>query len=323
MNLNEKIAQDFTPTFSASKLGDLCSTNTSESTKFRFLKQFKPFSEHISYIKSSPPKKSPPDALLSKQEKEEIKKKLNETINFEDLTFDDDFIIESFQNKLSQKKSDEDELSFLVNQMLLTDDEDKKLEATKIDEYFTAESDEETFIEINENLREEKIKIKKTNAHRYVTVERGKKLEKYIVEKINKEKNMNFIQNKSKKTVDFGSFKIVGIIDGISKKDKSILEIKTRSKFDQTKNTITNKERKQALTYMHMHGCDSCLFVESGPNGERKETLLKYDEGAFRQEILEKLGEFCEFAKSLTLGDFIQLSEKYSKINHLKLIENN
>jgi hypothetical protein len=299
MNSKDKIASDFVPKFSASKLGELCG-NIRESTKFRFLKEFKPFSEFV-----PKPQKAAFKAPLSPEQREEIKNTLDETLDFDNLTFDDKKVLDTFE----KSNKEEAELAFLINNLLITDDE----EEPKNEGYYTPESDEEKFIEENDIKRETLIHLKSANANRYVSNMRGRKMEKYILERINTEKNKNFIQNKSRKYMDFGMFKIVGIIDGICQEEKTILEIKTRSKFDPDKDTISNKEKKQALVYMHMHGCDKCLFVESGPNGQRKETIIEYDEKLFKNDILNKLEEFCIFARNMTFEEFDQLKNKYSK----------
>ncbi|CAF0861498.1 unnamed protein product [Brachionus calyciflorus] len=299
MSLQEKIAPNFIPTFSASKLGDLCGS-IRESTKFRFLKEFKPFSQYIPKTSNKTSKSS-----LTKQEKNEIQNSLEEALDYENLKFDDKKVIDSYRKAFKG----ETDLCFMVQNLLLTDDESE----SEDESYFTAESDEEKFVKINNQQKEKKIQHKTANASRYVTNMRGRKMEKFILERINREKNLNFLQNKSRKILEFGIFKIVGIIDGICLEEKTILEIKTRNKFDASKETINTKEKRQALVYMHMYDCDKCLFVENGPNGERKETIIEYDEKIFKNDVIKKLEEFCIFARNLTYEELNDLINKYNR----------
>lgn len=140
---------------------------------------------------------------------------------------------------------------------------------------------------------------------------RGRKMERFILEKINKSyEGYNFATNKTKKYVDYGKFKIVGIIDGVSETKKTILEIKTRKNFEEGE--ITRRERLQALTYMNMFGCERCLFVESGPSGEMRETMLEYDEAQFKREVFDLLDKFTERARAYDRVEFESLLLKYN-----------
>lgn len=142
---------------------------------------------------------------------------------------------------------------------------------------------------------------------------RGRKMERSILDKINNEYiDYEFVSNKSKKYVDYGNFKIVGIIDGWSVTKKTILEIKTRKNFEKDGDTITKRERMQAMAYMNMFACDSCLFVESGPKGELKKTMLDYDENVFNTDIRSVLDEFTQFARRLDRDEFKNLLIRYN-----------
>lgn len=141
---------------------------------------------------------------------------------------------------------------------------------------------------------------------------RGRKMERSILNKINTSYDgYNFEAKKTKKYVDYGKFKIVGIIDGLSETKKTILEIKTRKNFESKGKTITPRERLQALTYMNMFACERCLFVESGPKGELKETVLDYDHDEFKREILDILERFTEKARDYDQVEFEGLLIKY------------
>lgn len=134
---------------------------------------------------------------------------------------------------------------------------------------------------------------------------RGRKMEYSILQKINKTYDgYEFKTNKQKKYVDYGKFKIVGIIDGVSHTKRTILEIKTRKNFEPEGETISRRERLQALTYMNMFDCDRCLFVESGPHGELKETMLEYDDELFKREVLDLLEKFTDKARAYERVEF-------------------
>lgn len=306
----EKFAEDFKPTFSASKLAEMCSPNTSESTRLKFLLNFRPFSD-VKAERTLPVKKKDiykPKVLLSEAEKSEIKRHLDETLDFEELKFDDEKIIESFNEKLRIEEHDTS-LDFLMSKLVLTDDEEGKESAESA--YVTAQSDEECF---KKNCDKSiSIETKSKQAVRYISNMRGRKMEKHILEKINKSyEGYSFVQNKSKKYVDYGNFKIVGIIDGMSSGEKTILEIKTRKNFQHNGETITRRERLQAMTYMNMFACERCLFVESGPNGEIKETMLYYSDEDFKSDVIDKLNEFTLFARTFNKEKFMNLLIKYN-----------
>jgi hypothetical protein len=111
-----KFSPDFFPTISASKLGEICG-NTSEFTKIRFLRQFKPFSEielKSCGIKNKQPKGADLNSnnkkermsrsLLDQADKDIIKQHLNETIDIDALTFDDGHVIKNFKKTIEKKK---------------------------------------------------------------------------------------------------------------------------------------------------------------------------------------------------------------------------
>lgn len=54
---------------------------------------------------------------------------------------------------------------------------------------------------------------------------------------------------------------------------------------------------------MKMFECRDCLFVESGPEGVQKTTILHWDEKEFNS-VADKLTKFTEDAKGLTRKDF-------------------
>ena len=143
-------AGEFKPVFSASKLGEICSPRSSESTKVRFLRSFRPFSEIKLETSKSPAKKTSiykPKVLLSEAEKSSIKAQLDANIDLEKLKFDDEKIIESFNESLSEEnQKHDDSLTFLMRQLIITDDEDED-EGNESPEsaYLTAQSDEECF----------------------------------------------------------------------------------------------------------------------------------------------------------------------------------
>lgn len=311
----KQFAQDFKPRFSASKLGELCSLRTGEITKVKFLKQFKPFCDVHADVAKGDEKQidavKPRPILLNVQEKEDIKKQLDETIDFKNLKFDDDSLLEAFEKTLRLTcEPDMNGFNFKMSQLLITDDS----EQDELSAYLTPESDEEHFKSVNKKIdKEEIVSAKSRQAIRYISNMRGRKLEKHILDRINSEHaELNFQQNKTKHVKDYGQFEIVGIIDGISSDKKTVLEIKTRKNFTDDKKTITKKERLQAFTYMNMLESERCLFVECGPNGELKKEFIDYDESTFRQEIFTKLELFCNYAKDLKENDFINLLIKHN-----------
>ena len=310
----KQFAREFKPTFSASKLNEICSPKSSESTKIKFLANWQPFSDLARQWKKSsePSTQKSARILLSEREKTEIKKSLDESLNLDELKFDDEKLIASFSEKLKMESGKNESknietLEFLMSHLLVTDDDEGS------DEYVTAESDEERFRRMNSDRNGwwSVVDAKSKQAVRYISNMRGRKMERSIVEKINQDGGFKFEQNKSRKVVDYGNFKIVGIIDGWCVEQRTILEIKTRKNFEPVKTSITGREKLQAIAYMNMYDCDRCLFVENGPNGELKKTWIDYDENVFRNDIFLKLDEFILFARDLGEEEFKNLLRKY------------
>jgi hypothetical protein len=274
-------AVDFKPRFPASKVGEFCGRK-SERVKVKFLRQFEPFSKIVtrsSALKAGEayvPKGAKP--LLNDHEKKFLKQTLDISINTQMLTFNDKNVMTSFGKGVEEK--------FRI---------EETTEATTQDQVLSIEQELE----------------KQMQVARYISCMRGRILEDHVVAKVNEETDLTFEKNKTRTIVDFGLFKVVGIIDGISTDGKTILEIKTRNKLNTEKNTITNKERKQALTYLKMYGCNSCLFVEADPDGNLKKTEIGWNEEEFNNEILAKLNEFVLYARSLSEEEFHDLLEKY------------
>jgi hypothetical protein len=126
-NKTAKFAQDFMPTFPASKLGDFCG-NQSEATRIKFLRQHRPFSlvssVNLVLKENSKPKKNPSKSLLSESEKNFLKSKINKSINTNNLTFDDEKVIEDFLI-IKEKSSQE------INECVDSDKDENYLEQNK------------------------------------------------------------------------------------------------------------------------------------------------------------------------------------------------
>ena len=102
-----------------------------------------------------------------------------------------------------------------------------------------------------------------------------------------------------------------GKIDGINVEAKCIVEIKTRNKsLDMRKESITQKEKLQALTYMKLFDCEECWIVEADKDAKQKINKITWSMVEFEQKILKKLNGFCEYARALNEQEFIQLLKK-------------
>ena len=151
---------------------------------------------------------------------------------------------------------------------------------------------------------------------RYISSIRGKLNEQSIMKKVNLEKNLNFVHVKDKQTVEYGLFKMVGIPDAIDYKKKKVLEIKTKQHFFNL--NLSERNTNQALAYMNMYDCETCLFVQYGPNGKCIETNIEYEPQVF-DFILYNINEFCSFARELTEHEYKDLLYK-SKILYKKIL---
>lgn len=180
-----KFADDFVPTFSASRLGDICG-NQSEYARIKLLRHFKPFSEirmssscdDLTKAESNTRSKIyKSTSLLAKEDKEFLKSRLEKSINTTDLTFNDEQVLGSFRLKIDSNSEDEEKSR--SNPLKRTHSE---MDPSKAQQ-----------------------------AARYISCLRGRKLEDHILAKINRERNADFEKNKKKTIVDFGLFKIVNV----------------------------------------------------------------------------------------------------------------
>ena len=196
--------------------------------------------------------------------------------------------IDETSYKLAAEKNIQDQLSLKTEPFLI--EEANQLKKNIVSSKIADNLGKQRFLQVN----------------RYIATTRGKKLEPLILNKINMDTNKQFVANKQTKYCSFGSFKISGIIDGIDETNGTLLEIKTRKKLDSDVNTITYREKIQALSYIKIFNCKSCLFVECGPDGVFKVQHVEWDELEF-QKCVKKLRAFTHFARNLTRRDFLNM----------------
>ena len=144
-----------------------------------------------------------------------------------------------------------------------------------------------------------------------ISTQRGNQLEPNIIEKINKEESMNFVQEKSLKTIDFKYFSICGRIDGIDAEKKTLIEVKTRKSIEVHKRTINLKDKLQCLAYLKLTGCERCLFVESGPKGQQNKFCIDWDEREFEDRIIKPLRSFVIKYRNMKEREFRIRLKKY------------
>jgi hypothetical protein len=146
----------------------------------------------------------------------------------------------------------------------------------------------------------------------FIYMERGLQLEKFVRQQVNEQDNMRFSKDTLKR-VSFDLFDICGIPDGIDRKAGKIIEIKTRANFHRStnENSISPIEKIQCMCYMKLSGCDTCLFVEHGPNGEQRKQELVFDENDFDQLVVQRLRAFVLKYKSMSKSNFLELLAKY------------
>lgn len=302
------IAPDFKPTFRSCDLAVFCN-NPTPKAKINFFRKYETFAKFCPKI--SPKSGEPKKVQLTGEDKMKMQKELDNSLKNDPLSFDDEAIINI---GLESVKNLED-LSFMMNQMLISDD--SKSDEEEEADFETCESDEESFkknVECQKAQRlEELIRIKTKQARFYTSTQRGIKIEKNVILKVNQDLGYNFRQNKQLKEQDFGSFKIHGIIDGIDDLKRTVIEVKSRNKFDSNKCTINEKEKIQSLVYMKLFDCNKCLLVESGPDGQQKIEEIEWDEKKFNRVVLNKLEKFTSYARGLTKED---LDDLISKCNY-------
>lgn len=144
-----------------------------------------------------------------------------------------------------------------------------------------------------------------------ISLERGNQLEPHVIEKINKDENMSFVQDKTLRTMDFGFYRLCGIVDGIDEAKKTLIEVKTRNSVDLNKKTINLRDRLQCLAYLKLTSCERCLLVESGPNGQQNKFFIEWDEDEFEERIASRLRQFVIKYRTMKESEFRVKVRKY------------
>jgi len=144
-----------------------------------------------------------------------------------------------------------------------------------------------------------------------IRLERGNQLESHVIEKINKEENMNFVQDKTLRTMNFGFYTLCGIVDGIDEAKRTLIEVKTRNSVDVNKRTINLKDRLQCLAYLKLTNCERCLLVESGPKGQQNKHFIEWNENEFEDRIASRLREFVIKYRNMKESEFRIKVRKY------------
>lgn len=267
----KQFASNFTPIFQASTLTALCN-HPSEKTEIHFLFNYWPFRKYkpsISPSKNSSPKKS---TELRSEDKELIKTEWQSHFASGSITFDD----KSLMNKVNENLTKPD-----TGFQLEMDEDSNEIKFEKKREMAETDSNNNNTnfnFNVQEQLYQDKLDYElekyKSVVMTTISQERGNQLEKFIIEKINQDEKMNFVQDKTLKTVDLGIFKLCGIVDGIDESKKILIEVKTRKYVDMNKKTIDLKDKLQCLTYMKLTNCERCLLVVSGPSGMQNKTYI-------------------------------------------------
>ena len=144
-----------------------------------------------------------------------------------------------------------------------------------------------------------------------ISLERGNQLEPHVIEKINKEESVNFVQDKTLKSMDFGFYRLCGIVDGIDESKRMIIEVKTRNLVDVTKRTINLRDRLQCMAYLKLTGCERCLLVESGPNGQQNKFVIEWNEEEYENRIASRLRQFVIKFRNMRESEFRMKVRKY------------
>lgn len=285
-------APRFTPVFRASDLGTFCNS-PKEKTELKFVLKYFPF-----YIYK--PKKFTSGLneyehetftdILKPEHKDLIKKEWETHFSSKTLSFDDNQIAEKVNTNIQSSFGVKDEAS--ANILDLNEDSESNM------------TDDGLF----------KLEKYKSVAKSFISMERGNQLEKNIIDTINVNENMNFVQDKELKFFDFGFFKICGIIDGIDVEKQTLIEVKTRNIIS-TNNTISLKERIQCLCYMKLTNCHKCLLVESGPDGSQNIIKIAYDDIEFEDRVLNKLRDFVIKYREMDANEFKKSVDKYKFVN--------
>ena len=314
-------AKKFTPTFRASDLGTLCS-EPGEKFELEFVLKYFPFAKHKSSVQLSKTKIVinatevivPKIEAISTTHQTMIKKELQLSLEPDNgVKFNDRKIAEKLSDTLS-KLERKTQAESVTSEIVVLKEANKK----RIDWHNLTECEENELLigaldkyEIEREFKRFKhaTYIKLTAG--FISKERGIQLEARIITRINAAENMNFVQEKGQKMKIFDSFMICGIVDGIDKARRTLIEVKTKNRLTQSERNISFREKMQCMTYMSLTGCDKCYLVESGPNGEQRVFVLSYDAGEFEKRVLAKLRHFVYKYRHISECDFKKLLDKY------------
>ena len=273
----KKLNEKFCPTFCASKLALFCKSTITPLAKVNFLASYQPFKDLYEACDLNSKRKTP-NTIYKRSDIETralIVNDLEEAAsqacaNNEPLVFDDE---KTIRNSLEKAYSNAN--------ALYSDDTDNT--------------------DLEENACREKQRLKF-----FTSTHRGRIYEKAIINKLNQEGNFEFLSNKEdlRLVCIDGLFNICGIADGVDVDKNTVIEVKTR----RCGSGITLTDEIQALCYLKLYECDTCMLVISDSNGRRVNSRnVLWSENDFNVKIKSKLTEFTNYARNLTKGDFVRL----------------
>lgn len=309
-------AKNFKPTFPVSEISKY-TRNPREKTKLKFLMRFEPFSEYKCIGENR--KEANPALIMSPEQKRFVIDNLKSSAsvgNFED----ESYLIE----RVNMSNSDLDPLANVLSELNVNVNklDDGSLIVEEVEKMGISDDDQLSYSyddqDENKDTEIEERKIREANITRFVSTNRGRLNAPTVLEKTNKEGNLNFIKNTEKRCLDFGSFKISGRIDGIDNSTRQIIDIHTRKDVDLNRTTIARHEHVRVLAYMKLFDCMSCLFVECGPDMTLTKKVIEWDEIEFEKEVVAKLGKFTSFHRSLQRDEFERMLQPTCTTNKIK-----
>lgn len=269
MESQDKFAASFKPKFNSFDL-KFCGNDFTEKDELEFVVGFWPFSKYSGKIFRNFDVKPTHREMIKIEWTNQLPKGI--------FTFDDDLVFNKVWPTIEQE----------LESFIFQNENIDPIKKTMLDNSKNKELDE---------LKDwYKPLIKKA-----VRCERGLRLEKRLIQSINQNQNCEF-RKTYKREIDFGSYKLLGIPDGIDNKKKMIIEIKTKNSIQ----PVSNNERLQCLSYLKIMEYHKCLLVQSDQNGEQDITEILNDHQQFTDEIFIKLKNFVDKYRNMTEEEFLE-----------------
>lgn len=298
IRMAKQFAYNFTPTFRACDIINIVHHPT-ERTEFKYVLKYHPFKKYKNLLNVD--RGSPTPITTNSNDEMLIKSELQREFATGTTKFNDTQVLDKISDELSYAPRP----SVSQANIHIDDEDSNETKMNKLRQLADRAPEEAAYLE---QLMQDETTYNKEKYRTLMKVrisqERGNQLEKIIIDKINQEDRLNFIQDKQLKVQDFGYFRLCGVADGLDEARNMLIEVKTRKFMMPNKETIALRDKLQCLCYMKLYSCKYCLLVESGPDGKLNKYQINWDEDEFETRIYERLKNFVLKYRNIKESEF-------------------